>query len=157
MANDKGATKTNNSWPIIIKLTTDCMRWNSLKISPYKDFEEILEHMNESSRKDLESWIPVNILIYDVDTCETYDATLSKKESFWFDPMPLVGEKSSSSKATMWESPCYNLEKTREEFVYSIEPFRHIIRKRDLKYDQQIGLRFYGGNVIVGFEFSVLH
>jgi len=166
---NKGASKSNDSWPIIIKLTTDCMCWDSLKISPSKEFEEyVLKHMNESSRKSLDSWIPVNVLIYDVDTCDTYDSNLSKKESFWFDPMPLVGEKikvgkhsfsysSSSYEETMWELPCYDLEKARKEFVYSIEPFRHIIRKRDLKYDQEIGLRFCGGNVTVGFEFFVLH
>lgn len=132
----------------------DRMRWDSLKISPSKEFEEyVLGHMNENSRKDLESWIPVNILIYDVDTCETYDAKLSKKESFWFDPMPLLGEKQKKGV----EPPCYNLEKAREDFAYSIEPFRHVIRKRDLKYDQEIGLRYCGGNVVVAFEFSVLH
>nr|KYP71243.1 hypothetical protein KK1_010492 [Cajanus cajan] len=147
-----------------MKLTTDRMRWDSLKISPSKEFEEcILEHMNESSRKDLESWIPVNIMIHDVDTCETYETKLSKKESFWFDPMPALGEKpkegelSCSLKKSMREPPCYNLEKAREEFAYSIEPFRHIIRKRDLKYDQEIGLRYCGGKVVVAFEFSVLH
>lgn len=159
-------TECSDPWPFRIKLTTDCMRWDSLKISPCKEFEEhIVGHMNDSSRKALESWIPVNILIYDVDTCETYEAKLSKKESFWFDPLPVLGEKPkmgageycSSSKAVVREPPCYDLEKAREEFAYSVEPFRHIIRKRDLKYDQEIGLRFSGGKVIVGFEFSVLH
>ncbi|TKY61479.1 40S ribosomal protein S4-2 [Spatholobus suberectus] len=148
----KSTLKISDPWPFRIKLTTDRMRWDSLKISPSKEFEEyILGHMNESSRKALESWIPVNILIYDVDTCETYDAKLSKKESFWFDPMPVLGEKPKkgecpcSFKTAMREPPCYNLAKAREEFAYSIEPFRHIIRKRDLKYDQEIGLRYCGG------------
>ncbi|RDY13256.1 hypothetical protein CR513_01843, partial [Mucuna pruriens] len=146
----------SHPWPFRMKLTTDGMRWDSLKISPSKEFEEcVLGHMNESSRKALESWIPVNILIYDVDTCETYDAKLSKKESFWFDPMPVLGEcSSSSSKADMRETPCYNLDKARKHFAYSIQPFRHIIRKRDLKYDQEIGLRYCGGEVLVAFEFS---
>ncbi|KAK7258843.1 hypothetical protein RIF29_24431 [Crotalaria pallida] len=143
----------NEAWPFRIKLTTDCMRWDSLKITPSKEFEEfILGHINESSRKALESWNPVNILIYDVDTCETYDAKLSKKESFWFNPMPVIGEK-----PTMREPHSYGLKKAREEYAYSIEPFRYIIRKRDLKYDQEIGFRFSGGRVIVGLEFSVLN
>ena len=148
----KSGEKTHDVWPCRMKLTTDCMRWDSLKISPMEFEESMLGHMNESSRKALESWIPVKILIYDVDNGETYDAKLFKKESFWFDPMPDSGEKSS-----MKEPPCYNLEKAREEFAYSIEPFRQIIRKRDLKYDQEIGLRYCGGNVVVAFEFSVLH
>ena len=158
----KGAPKTIDPWPFRIKLTTDRMRWDSLKIPPSKEFEEnILGHINESSCEALKSWIPVNILIYDVDTCDTYDAKLSKKESFWFDPMPVLGEKKkiggcSSFKAAMREPPCYDLEKAREDFAYSIEPFRHIIRKRNLKYDQEIGLRFSGGKVTVIFEFSVL-
>ncbi|KAK7284335.1 hypothetical protein RJT34_19080 [Clitoria ternatea] len=147
-----------NPWPFRMKLTTDGMRWDSLKISPCKEFEDfILGQMDESSLKALESWIPVNIVIYDVDTCETYDAKLSKKESFWFDPMPTSGECSSFSKVAMREPPCYDLKKAREEFAYSIEPFRHIIRKRDLKYDQEIGLRYCGHKVAKGFEFSVLH
>ena len=28
--------------------------------------------MNEASRKALKAWLPVEISIYDVDTCETY-------------------------------------------------------------------------------------
>lgn len=153
----KSTPKTSDQWPFRIKLTTDHMRWDSLKISPSKEFEEcILGHMNESSLKALESWIPVSIHIYDVDTCETYDAKLSKKESFWFDPMPVLGEKPKNG-AAMREPHCYDLKKAREEYAYSIEPFRHIIRKRGLKYDQEIGLRFSGGRVLVGLEFSVLH
>ncbi|ESW19055.1 hypothetical protein PHAVU_006G093000 [Phaseolus vulgaris] len=152
----KSGPRTNDVWPCKMKLTTDCMRWDSLKISP-KEFEEsMLGHMNESSRKALESWIPVNISIYDVDNGETYDTKLFKKESFWFDPMPISGEKPMKGKSMM-EPLCYNLEKAREEFAYSIEPFRHIVRKRDLRYDQEIGLRYCGGNVVVAFEFSVLH
>ncbi|KAJ1417104.1 hypothetical protein SESBI_16791 [Sesbania bispinosa] len=161
-SNDNNRGK--EAWPFRMKLTTDSMRWDSLKISPSKEFEEcILGHMNESSRKALESWIPVNISIYDVDTCETYDTKLTKKEGFWFDPMPILGEKPKMSECSspsfkvsvMGEPTCYDLGKAREEFVYSIEPFRHIIRKRDLKYDQEIGLRFSGGTMTVGFEFSV--
>lgn len=147
-------TKNSDPWPMRMKLTTDIMRWDSLKISASKEFEDnTLRHMNERSRKALESWIPVKISIYDVDTCETYEANLSKKESFWFDPIPVVDEKPKMSFKTVM---C-DLEKARKKFAYSIQPFRHIIKKRNLQYDQEIGLRFSGGNVIVGFEFSVLH
>ncbi|CAJ1960887.1 unnamed protein product [Sphenostylis stenocarpa] len=155
-SSNTSAAKSSDMWACRMKLTTDCMRWDSLKISP-KEFEEsVLGQMNESSRKALESWIPVNILIYDVDNGETYDTRLFKKESFWFDPMPVSGERPRKGES-MKEPPCYNLEKAREVFAYSIQPFRHIIRKRDLKYDQEIGLRYCGGNVVVAFEFSVLH
>ncbi|KAL3030418.1 hypothetical protein AAZX31_03G218900 [Glycine max] len=152
----KSTPRMSNPWPLRIKLTNDRMLWDSIKISS-KEFEEfILGQMNESSRKSLESWIPVNILIYDVDNCETYDAKLFKKESFWFDPMPVLGEKPKKGES-MKESSSYSLEKARKEFAYSIEPFRQIIRKRGLKYDQEIGLRYCGGQVVVAFEFSVLH
>ncbi|KAL5135990.1 hypothetical protein HKD37_03G008766 [Glycine soja] len=127
----KSTPRMSNPWPLRIKLTNDRMLWDSIKISS-KEFEEfILGQMNESSRKSLESWIPVNILIYDVDNCETYDAKLFKKESFWFDPMPVLGEKPKKGES-MKESSSYSLEKARKEFAYSIEPFRQIIRKRAL-------------------------
>ncbi|KAF7817888.1 hypothetical protein G2W53_023343 [Senna tora] len=147
--------KLRDSWPFRIKLSSDNIRWDSLKISPSKEFEEsILGHMNAGSRKALEAWIPVSILIYDADTCETYNAKMAKKESFWFNPMPCFGEK----RAEMREPPCYDLEKAREEFAYSIEPFRHIVKRRDLKRDQEIGLRISGNKTMVeGLEFSVLH
>ncbi|KAJ7977994.1 hypothetical protein O6P43_007533 [Quillaja saponaria] len=142
--------KPSNPWPIRIKLTTDNLLWDSLKVSPSKEFEDcILEHMNEESRKALDSWIPTNIEIYDVDTCETYKVKLVKKESFWFEPMPL--------KATMVEQPCYDLEEARETFAYSVEPFRHIARKRKLNYDQEIGFRFSSCKAVNRFEFSVLY
>ncbi|MED6218638.1 hypothetical protein PIB30_028481 [Stylosanthes scabra] len=157
-ATNSAQEATIDPWPFRIKLATDLMKWDSLKIPHSKEFEEnIIGQMNETSREALESWIPVNILIYDVDTCETYDAKLSKKESFWFDPMPVLGEKPKKIGAAMRELPCYDLVKAREDFAYSIEPFRHIIRKRNLKYDQEIGFRFSGGKVIVGFEFSVMN
>ena len=44
----------SNSWPFRIRLTTDHLCWDSLKISPSKEFEEhILGNMNEASRKAL--------------------------------------------------------------------------------------------------------
>ncbi|KAK7337801.1 hypothetical protein VNO77_18388 [Canavalia gladiata] len=153
----KSTSKVSDLWPFRIKLTTECMRWDSLKITPSKEFEEhIVGHMNESNSKALKSWIPVNILIHDVDNRETYEAKLSKKESFWFDPMPILGEKSKKGEC-LREPPCYDFKKAREEFAYSIEPFRNIITKRGLKYDQEIGLRYCGDKVVEGFEFSVLH
>ncbi|KAK7397219.1 hypothetical protein VNO78_18386 [Psophocarpus tetragonolobus] len=139
----------SDPWPWRIKLTRDRLRWDSLKISP-KEFEEfVLGQMNESSREALESWIPVNILIYDIDTCQTYDTKLYKKESFWFDPMPVLGEKPNNCVSSF--------EKAREDFAYSIEPFKPITRERDLKYDQEIGLRYCAAKVVVAFEFSLLH
>ena len=79
----------SNSWPFMIRLTTDHLCWDSLKISPSKEFEEhILGNMNEASRKALKAWLPVEISIYDVDTCGTYPAKLAKKKSFWFKPTP---------------------------------------------------------------------
>lgn len=148
----EGAEKLRDPWPFRIKLSADHIRWDSLKISPSKEFEEwILGHMSEGNRKAIEAWAPVNISIYDVDTCETYKAKMAKKESFWFDPMPCVGEK----KSTMKEPPCYDLEKARKEFVYSIEPFRYVVKRRDLRRDQEIGLRVSGNSN--DLEFSILY
>ena len=69
---------------------------------------------------------------------------LAKKESFWFKPTPFSYEKPRKEK-TMTEQPtCYDLEEARKEFAYSIEPFRQVVSKRNLKYNQEIGLRWSG-------------
>lgn len=152
----------SNYWPYRTKLTTDQLRWDSLKISEPKEFEEtILRNMNEGSYRHLDEMIPIEISIYDVDICETYKVKLVKKEAFWFEPLPLVGEK---SKKDMFPSHPFakvsgksnNNHTDRKEFVYSIEPFRHIIKKRGLDYQQEIGLRWSGSKTIDRFDFSVL-
>ena len=117
----------SNSWPFRIRLTTDHLCRDSLKISPSKEFEEhILGNMNEASRKALKAWLPGEISIYDVDTCETYPAKLAKKESFWFKPTPFSYEKPRKEKTMMEQPTCYDLEEARKEFAYSIEPFRQV-------------------------------
>ncbi|KAI9084899.1 hypothetical protein K1719_033305 [Acacia pycnantha] len=89
---DSFATKSlkfRDPWPFRIKLNSDNLRWDSLKTSAAKDFEEFISgQINEDSRKALEVWsvwIPVKVWIYDVDTGETYEAKMAKKESFWLD------------------------------------------------------------------------
>ncbi|XP_022961362.1 uncharacterized protein LOC111461952 [Cucurbita moschata] len=132
-----------NYWPYRMKLSTDRLRWDSLKISEGTEFEEMmLRNMNEGSYRDLNEMIPIEISIFDVDICETYKVKLVKKEAFWFEPLPLVGEKSSK--------------KYQSSFVYSIEPFRHIVKKRGLDYGQEIGLRWSGSKTIDRFDFSIL-
>lgn len=173
MAEDSGSSKgkgvcssaaeASHSWPVKIRLSTDHMRWNSLKMSPSKELQEqILGKMRETSRKQLDAWIPVEMFIYDVDTCETYKVKLAKKESFWFEPAPFLDEKedpypSSSSKRVLKEQPCSDLKKARKEFAYTIEPFRHIVKKRNLSYGHEIGLRWSGSKSIDKLEFSVLY
>lgn len=148
----------SNSWPFRIRLTTDHLCWDSLKISPSKEFEEhILGNMNEASRKALKAWLPVEISIYDVDTCETYPAKLAKKESFWFKPTPFSYEKPRKEKTIMEQPTCYDLEEARKEFAYSIEPFRQLVNKRNLNYNQEIGLRWSGTKAVEKLEFSVLY
>ena len=127
IGSNKGKEVCGNSWPFRIKLTTDHIRWDSLKISPSEEFEEhILHNLNEASHRALEAWLPVEISIYDVDTHETYPVKLAKKESFWFKPTPLFyekprKEKSFFSDATMMKQPaCYDLEEARKVFAYSI-------------------------------------
>ena len=139
----------SNSWPFRIRLTTDHLCWDSLKISPSKEFEEhIVGNMNKASHKALKAWLPVEISIYDVDTCEAYPAKLAKKESFWFKPTPFFyekprKEKSTQPNATMMEQPiCYDLEEARKEFAYSVEPFRQVVNKRNRNYNQEIGMRW---------------
>lgn len=155
--NNTATPKLSDPWPFRIKLSPDHIRWDSLKISPSKEFEEsILGQMNEDSRKALEAWVPVSISIYDADTRETYSAKMAKKESFWFDPIPCLGEK-RPAQMTPAEPTCYDLQKAREQYVYSIEPFRHIVKRRDLKHDQEIGLRVSANKLMNGFEFSVLY
>jgi hypothetical protein len=156
--------ETNNSWPFRIKLTTDHVRWDSLKILPSKEFEEhILCNMNKDRHKALDEWNPVEIFIYDADTCETYPVKLAKKESFWFEPItPFLDEKQRKGKpfcpnAETKKQPCYDLEEARKEFVYSIEPFRQIVRKRNLNYNQEIGLRWSSSKGVEKLEFSVLY
>jgi hypothetical protein len=164
IGSNKGKEVCGNSWPFRIKLTTDHIRWDSLKISPSEEFEEhILHNLNEASHRALEAWLPVEISIYDVDTHETYPVKLAKKESFWFKPTPLFyekprKEKSFFSDATMMEQPaCYDLEEARKVFAYSIEPFRQIVKKRNLNYNQEIGLRWSGSKGVEKLEFSVLY
>lgn len=154
--------ETNNSWPFRIKLTTDHMRWDSLKISPSKEFEEhILGNMNKDSHEVLDAWKAVEILVYDVDTDETYPVKLAKKESFWFEPFSDEKQRKGKSfcpnAAAMKKQPCYDLEEARKEFVYSIEPFRQIVRKRNLNYNQEIGLRWSSCRAVEKLEFSVLY
>lgn len=145
-----------------MKLTTDQLRWDSLKIPQSKEFEEvILRNMNEGSCRVLDEMIPIEISIYDVDICETYKVKLVKKEAFWFEPLPLVGEKSrkdkfSSHSIAEVSGKSYNLHKEKKEFAYSIEPFRHVVNKRGLDYQQEIGLRWSGSKTINRFDFSVL-
>lgn len=147
--------ETTTSWPFTIKLTPDHIRWDSLKISPSKELEEhILWNIDEASRKLLDAWIPIELCINDVDTCETYKVKLAKKESFWFEPIP---EKTSLYHEAMVEEPCYDLEKKRKEFAYSIEPFRQITKRRSLGYDHEIGLRWSSSKSVNIFEFSVLN
>lgn len=147
-------TEASTSWPIKITLSTDQMRWDSLKISPSKELQEqIIGKMSEASRKALDSWIPVEMFMYDVDTCETYEIELAKKESFCFEPTPCLGEKKRVLKA----QPCSDMKKARQEFAYSIKPFRQIVRKRNLSYGQEIGLRWLGSKTIDELEFSVLY
>ena len=58
----------------------------------------------------------------------------------------------------MIEQPtCYDLEEARKEFAYSIEPFRQLVNKRNLNYNQEIGLRWSGVKAIEKLEFSVLY
>lgn len=144
--------EANKSWPFRVKLTTDNIRWDSLKISPSQEFEAyILANLDEASRKLLDAYIPVEIHIIDVDTRETYKANLSKKESFWFEPLPDVGQKKQNFC-------CHKLtEKAKKEFAYSVEPFRHIAQKRNLSYDQEIGLRWSGSRSEINFYFSIVH
>ncbi|KAL5850795.1 hypothetical protein ACOSQ4_008808 [Xanthoceras sorbifolium] len=69
------------SWPFRLKLTTDSLRWDSLKISPSDQFEEqIVAKLDETSRNFLVAWRPVEIHIIDVDIHETYRVNLIKKE-----------------------------------------------------------------------------
>ena len=58
----------------------------------------------------------------------------------------------------MIEQPtCYDLEEARKGFAYSIEPFRQLVNKRNLNYNQEIGLRWSGAKAVEKLEFSVLY
>ena len=129
------------------------MRWDSLKISPSREFEDfILQNMSADCQKALELWQPIELSIYDVDIHEIYKVDLTKKESFWFEPLPDIGQKrlkpasSNESKKIM-----------KEKFAYSLQPFRHIAKKRGLSYVQEIGLNWSGSRTVNKIEFSVLH
>ncbi|KAJ6876839.1 hypothetical protein NC651_029755 [Populus alba x Populus x berolinensis] len=101
-------SETSNPWPYRIKLTTDSMRWDSLKISPSWEFNNhVLENMSEANRDALDMWKAIEVSIYDVDTQEIY------------------------------------------------KPFRQIIKKRGLRYDQEIGFRCSGNATVDTIEFSV--
>ncbi|GAV63179.1 hypothetical protein CFOL_v3_06699, partial [Cephalotus follicularis] len=147
--------------PFRLKLTTDNLRWNSLKIPSSKEFEDqILANLNEPSLKALDGWSPIEILFFDVDTQEIYKLNLAKKEAFWFEPMPDVGQKkdkSSPNNAAMIVQSSCDVEMARKEFVYSVEPFRHIVKKRDLSYNNEIALCWAGSKTINKFYLSVLH
>lgn len=163
------APESGNTWPYRMRLTTDHLRWDSLKISHSEALEEhILAKIGEANRGALEGWIPIDMSIHDVDTGETYEVKLVKKESFWFEPTPFVEERVILRKKkslsifcprNLKEVPCYDVEKTRKEFAYSIEPFRQITKKRGLSYGQEIGFRWSGCKLldIQILEFSVLN
>ncbi|KAL5786566.1 hypothetical protein ACOSQ2_008958 [Xanthoceras sorbifolium] len=161
------------SWPFRFKLTTDSLRWDSLKISPSDQFEEhIVAKLDETSRNFLVAWRPVEIHIIDVDIHETYRVNLIKKESFWFEPLPDVVQKKQKQKKKKKNkyTCCYNLpeieqesthdmkiENVSEEFAYSVEPFKHIVQKRNLSYGHEIGLRWSGTRTTIKYDFSVLY
>ncbi|EEF49814.1 conserved hypothetical protein [Ricinus communis] len=152
---------TKSPWPYRVKLTPDSMRWDSLKISPSREFEDIiLQNISAASHKALETWQPIEISIYDVDTHETYKVHLAKKESFWFEPLPDIGQKQQKSATsgiiTAPKSSYESKEMIAENFAYSLQPFRHIVKKRGLSYDQEIGLNWSGNRIVNNIDFSVL-
>ncbi|KAJ6305854.1 hypothetical protein OIU78_021222 [Salix suchowensis] len=144
------------------KLAVDSMRWDSLKISPSREFNNhILENLSEANRKDLDMWKPVEVSIYDTDTHETYKVSMAKKEAFWFEPFPDAAhrkvKKSAASNKTL-EHYMNELEQRSKDFSYSLHPFRHIIKKRSLIYDQEIGLCCSGNETVVDrIDFSLLY
>lgn len=175
---DEGATEseteTPSPWPFRLKLTSDHLRWDSLKLSPSNEFKEhILANLDETSRNCLEAMKPIEIQIVDVDINETYQANLVKKDLFWFEPIPgMVSKKKSHSRSKTFPIAkcCYRPRAIDEEFssdlravdsdevcAYSVEPFKHIVKKRNLSYDYEIGLRWSETEPIVKYEFSVLY
>ncbi|XP_057995810.1 uncharacterized protein LOC131175459 [Hevea brasiliensis] len=152
---------SRNPWPYRIKLTPDSMRWDSLKISPSREFQDhILQNLPEDSHKALELWHPIEVSIYDVDTHETYELNLAKKESFWFEPLPDARrqkEISASSDRKTPENCSDEFKEMPEKFAYSLQPFRNIVRKRSLSYDQEIGLHWSGSGTVNKIDFSVLY
>lgn len=155
--------ENNNPWPFRIKLTTDHLRWDSLKISPSIELEEhILAKLDEVSHLSLDQQRPIEISIYDMDTCETYKVNFAKKESFWFEPFPdieKINQRMSSTINTRTMECLYDRQqRSGNEFFYSIEPFREIQKKRNLRCDVEIGFRWSGSSETSNqFEFSVLH
>ncbi|KAJ6682969.1 hypothetical protein OIU74_021095 [Salix koriyanagi] len=143
------------------KLTVDSMRWDSLKISPSREFNNHnLENLYEANRKDLDMWKPVEVSIYDTDTHETYKVSLAK-EAFWFEPFPDAAhrklKKSAASNKTL-EHYMNEVEQMSKDFSYSPQPFRHIIKKSSLIYDQEIGLCCSGNETAVDrIDFSLLY
>ncbi|XP_044467799.1 uncharacterized protein LOC123197545 [Mangifera indica] len=143
--------QANKSWPFRLKLTRDHIRWDSLKISPSQEFEDhILRKLDEGSCKILESWIPIEIHIFDADIQETYRVKLTKKKSFWFEPLP-------DGKQEQKNNLSFHGNKGMNEFSYSLEPFRHIITTRNLRCGKEIGLCWSGSSSIIKFDFSVLY
>ena len=53
----------------------------------------------------------------------------------------------------MEQPTCYDLEEARKKFSYSIEPFRQVVSKRNLNYNQEIGLRWSGTKAVEKLEF----
>ncbi|GLT38303.1 hypothetical protein SLA2020_125600 [Shorea laevis] len=131
-------------WPFRIKLTRDHLRWDSLKISPLKEFEErIISILEEDNRKALDAGRPIQVQMYDIDTNETYEVNLVKKQAFWFEPFPDIGQKPEKRKG--------------EQFAYSLEPFKHIAKKRDLSCGMEIGIRQSDAKTSNKLEFSILY
>lgn len=155
--------ESTNPWPFRIKLTTDHLRWDSLKISPSVELgEHIIAKLDEATHQLLDQRHPIKISIYDMDTCETYKVNFAKKESFWFEPFPDIEQISqrisSTINITMTDCLCDNHQRSRNEFFYSIEPFREIQKKRNLRCNVEIGFRWSGSSETGNqFEFSVLY
>ncbi|KAF5739847.1 hypothetical protein HS088_TW12G01058 [Tripterygium wilfordii] len=143
------AAETMNPWPFRLKLTRDHIRWDSLKIPPSRDFEaHILENLDEASRRVLDAWGSVQVSIFDADTCDTHKVNLVKKKAFWFEPFPDVGQRKGKQKTFSCND---------DEFAYSIEPFKMIVKKRNLSCDQEIGFRWSGNYPVKRLDFSVLY
>lgn len=99
-----------------------------------------------------------------MDADEIYKVSLVKKKSFWFELIPGFKQKVKTCffyKLAKKKKNHYKSEQKQAgelDFAYSIEPFGEIVKKWNLGFGDELGLRFSSCQKnVISLDFSVLN
>ena len=133
-----------NSCPFRIRLTTHHLCWDSLKISPSKEFEEhILGNMNEASRKALKHGFLLQYQFMMVTPVKRIlqigkERVILVQTNTVFLWEAKKGKNNDGAANLLWFG------RSKERVCLFDWAFRQVVSKRNLKYNQEIGLRWSG-------------